>query len=73
MKNIILLTTVTLLFMSAHYTTAEARDCSDPKGFHAKAMCKLMGESSSKPAKEKGDSFWSKLKIGGGKPVDVNN
>ena len=73
MKNIILLTTVTLLFMSAHYTTAEARDCSDPKGFHAKAMCKLMGESPSKPAKEKGDGFWSKLKIGGGKPVDVNN
>ena len=25
------------------YTNAEARDCSNPKGFHEKLMCKLSG------------------------------
>ena len=27
------------------YAKAEARDCSNPKGFHEKLMCKLSGNS----------------------------
>ena len=39
-KIILLLTTISL-FTSVPYGVAEARDCSNPKGFHAKMMCKL--------------------------------
>ena len=44
-KIILLLTTISL-FTSVPYVVAEARDCSNPKGFHEKMMCKLSGSSS---------------------------
>ena len=73
-RIITLLITIPLL-SSISYNSANARDCSDPKGFHAKMMCKVYGSSSSsgtstKSKKEKsGDSFWQKLKDFGGKNV----
>ena len=35
------------------YTNAEARDCSNPKGFHAKLMCKLSGVDNAGEKKSK--------------------
>ena len=35
------------LFTSIPYGAVEARDCSNPKGFHEKMMCKLKGSSGS--------------------------
>ena len=73
MKIIILLATISL-FTSVPYDAAKAaRDCSDPKGFHAKMMCKITGntvssDTSDKPKKE-GNSFWQKIKNFGGKNI----
>ena len=71
-KIIILLATISL-FTSVPYDAAEARDCSDPKGFHAKMMCKLSGDSvssdtSDKP-KKKSNGLWQKIKNFGGKNI----
>ena len=71
-KIIILLATISL-FTSVPYDAAEARDCSDPKGFHAKMMCKITGntvssDSSDKP-KKKSNGFWQKIKNFGGKNI----
>jgi len=71
-KIIILLATISL-FTSVPYDAAEARDCSDPKGFHAKMMCMVSGDSvssstSDKP-KKKGNGFWQKIKNFGGKNI----
>ena len=58
------------LLSSISYTSAMARDCSDPKGFHAKMMCTLSGKSStSKEKKSNPNSFWNKIKNFGGKNV----
>ena len=45
MKTIkILLVLATVSFFTAlPYSIAEARDCSDPKGFHERLMCKSFG------------------------------
>ena len=68
-RIITLLITIPLL-SSITYTSAIARDCSDPKGFHAKMMCKLSGSSStSKEKKSNPDSLWNKIKNLGGKNV----
>ena len=68
-KIITLLITIPLL-SSITYTSAIARDCSDPKGFHAKMMCKLSGSSStSKEKKSNPDSLWNKIKNFGGKNI----
>ena len=71
-KIIILLATISL-FTSVPYDGAEARDCSDPKGFHAKMMCKMSGDSVSSDAsdkpKKKGNGFFNKLKNFGGKNI----
>ena len=71
-KIIILLATISL-FTSVPYDAVEARDCSDPKGFHAKMMCKMTGDSvssdtSDKP-KKKSNGFWQKIKNFGGKNI----
>ena len=71
-KIIILLATISL-FTSVPYDTAEARDCSNAKGFHAKMMCMVSGDSvssdtSDKP-KKKGNGFWQKIKNFGGKNI----
>ena len=72
-KIIILLATISL-FTSVPYDAAKAaRDCSDPKGFHAKMMCMVTGDSvssdtSDKP-KKKGKGFWKTIKEFGGKKV----
>ena len=71
-RIITLLITIPLL-SSITYTSAIARDCSDPKGFHEKMMCKITGDSvssgtSDKPKKE-GYSFWQKIKNFGGKNI----
>ena len=74
-KIIILFTAVTL-FTSVSYNAAEARDCSDPKGFHQKMMCKVTGNKDKiipdKPKKEKsnyGENLWKKIKNFGGKNI----
>ena len=68
-RIITLLITISLL-SSITYSSAIARDCSDPKGFHAKMMCKLSGSSStSKEKKSNPDSLWNKIKNFGGKNV----
>jgi len=45
--KIILLLTVISILTSVPYGVANARDCSNPKGFHEKMMCKLSGSSAS--------------------------
>ena len=75
-KIIILFTAITV-FTSVSYNAAEARDCSDPKGFHEKMMCKISSDSvssdtSGKPKKKKsksGESIWKKIKNFGGKNI----
>ena len=68
-RIITLLITIPLL-TSIAYNSALARDCSDPKGFHAKMMCKLSGNSpTSGEKKENPDSLWNKIKNFGGKKV----
>ena len=68
--KIILSLAIISLFTIASYDTAEARDCSNPKGFHEKMMCTLSGNSStSKEKKENPDSLWNKIKNFGGKNV----
>ena len=62
-KIILLLTTISL-FTSIPYGAVEARDCSNPNGFHEKMMCKLSGD-----AETKGDGFFTKLKNFGGSKV----
>ena len=77
LRIITLLITIPLL-SSITYSSATARDCSDPKGFHAKMMCKFGSygsESSSSTEKTKknksksGESLWKKIKNFGGKNV----
>ena len=69
-KRIITLLITIPLLSSITYTSAIARDCSDPKGFHAKMMCKLGGSAStSKEKKSNPDSLWNKIKNFGGKNV----
>ena len=59
---------------SVTYDAEEARDCSDPKGIHAKMMCKLLpgdsgsSDTSDKP-KKKSNGFWQKIKNFGGKNI----
>ena len=73
---------ITLLFAiplltSITYSSAIARDCSDPKGFHETMMCKISGSSISLGSSEKtkkkkdksGDSIWQKIKNFGGKNI----
>ena len=76
-KIIILFTAITL-FTSVSYNAAEARDCSDPKGFHAKMMCKFSSsqsgsststEKSKKKKSKSGESIWKKIKNFGGKNI----
>ena len=68
-KIIILLVTIPLL-SSITFSAVDARDCSNPKGFHAKMMCRLSGNSStSGEKKENPDSLWNKIKNFGGKNV----
>ena len=68
-RIITLLITIPLL-SSITYTSAIARDCSDPKGFHAKMMCKLSGNSTTSGEKrENPDSLWNKIKNFGGKNI----
>ena len=72
-KIIILFATISL-FTSVPYNVAESRDCSNPKGFHEKLMCKVSGSTSSEPStktkkKKNGESFWQKIKNFGGKNV----
>ena len=71
-KIIMLLATISL-FTSVPNAAVEARDCSNPKGFHEKMMCTITGDSvssdtSDKP-KKKGNSFWQKIKNFGGKNI----
>ena len=67
-KVILLLTTISL-FTSVPYGVAEAGDCSNPKGFHAKMMCKLTGSSASAVETKEtkggdGTSSWIKKFLG---------
>ena len=67
-RIITLLITIPLL-SSITYSSAMA-DCSNPKGFHEKMMCKLSSSSStSGEKKENPDSLWNKIKNFGGKNV----
>ena len=56
-KIIILL--ITISFLTTVPTSANARDCSNPKGFHEKMMCKMSGQGnmiSSETTKTKTDA-----------------
>ncbi len=72
-KIIILLASISI-FTSVPYNVAESRDCSNPKGFHEKMMCKLLpgdsvsSDTSDKP-KKKSNGFWQKIKNFGGKNI----
>ena len=69
LRIITLLITIPLL-SSITYSSATDRDCSDPKGFHAKLMCLGRGSSGSEEKKKKNpDSLWNKIKNFGGKNV----
>ena len=63
------------LLSSITYTSAMARDCSDPKGFHEKMMCKFSSSTSASESSEKtkenksGESLWQKIKKFGGKNI----
>ena len=66
-SKIILLVTAISLLTSAPYGVANARDCSNAKGFHAKLMCKLTGSSSNSGSsassvESKGDGTGSWIK-----------
>ena len=71
-KILMLLATISV-FTSIPYAPAEARDCTDPKGFHERLMCKTFGNSgtaTSDGTKKKSlGSIWEKLKNLGGKNV----
>ena len=81
-KLIILFATISL-FTTSIINSAEARDCSDPKGFHQKLMCKKFfeglefGKSSDNSAttdkpKKQGSGLggvWDAIKNFGGKNV----
>ena len=56
-RIITLLITIPLL-SSITYNSAIARDCSDPKGFHAKMMCKLSGNSTTSGEKRENFIFF---------------
>lgn len=67
--KIILLLTVISLLTSAPYSVANARDCSNPKGFHEKMMCKVSGSSAEavetkETAAGDGTSSWVKKFLG---------
>jgi len=76
-----LLLFITVLFIaSAPFAAYAETDCSDPKGFHAKAVCKLKGlssgsgstktkKSSDSSLKKNTGSIWQKIKNFGGKNV----
>ena len=72
-RIITLLITIPLL-SSITYSSAMARDCSNPKGFHEKLMCKVTGSTSSESStntkkKKSGESIWQKIKNFGGKNI----
>ena len=79
-KTILLLATISVL-ISVPYSIAEARDCSDPKGFHQKLMCQKIffkkeyssSETAVTSESEGGKSgiggVWEKIKNFGGKNV----
>ena len=71
-RIITLLITIPLL-SSITFTSAIARDCSDPKGFHAKMMCKLTGKeityTATDGSKKKSNGFFQKLKNFGGTKI----
>ncbi len=75
LKKISILFTI-IVMTSVSFNTAYAeRDCSNPKGFHAKMACKLQKDSSSGETngikKERGaiGNFLKKIKDFGGKNV----
>ena len=81
-KTILLLTIISVL-TSVPYSIAEARDCSDPKGFHQKLMCKKLFKNlewksdsseetiTAEPEEKKSGvgGLWQKIKNFGGKKV----
>ena len=75
-KIITLIVTIPLL-SSITYSSAMARDCSNPKGFHQKMMCKLSSSNFSLGSSDKsikknnnsGNSIWQKIKNFGGKNI----
>ena len=69
-KIILLITTISLLTWIP-YGVANAGDCSNAKGFHAKMVCKLTGKTSSsataaetKVTNEDGSASWIKKFLG---------
>ena len=68
--KLILLLTIISLFTSVPYGVAQARDCANAKGFHAKMMCKLTGNYvATDGTKKKSNGFFKKLKDFGGEKI----
>ena len=72
LKKIMFISTI-VIFSIATYNSVNAKDCSNPKGFHQKLACKLSGESPSKvqdSSKDSGkDTIWKRIKNFGGKKI----
>ena len=79
MKIIKILTLLVAIsfFNSVPFNAQAEVDCSDPKGFHAKAVCKLKGMSSKDEKSSASDNspkkgiggIWQKIKNLGGKNI----
>jgi hypothetical protein len=72
LKKIMFISTI-VIFSIATYNSVNAKDCSNPKGFHQKLSCKFSGESPSKvqdSSKNSGkDTIWKRIKNFGGKNI----
>jgi len=77
LRILTLIITIPLL-SSVTFASANARDCSNPKGFHEKMMCKVQSIKTSKSSESTdeiksertcSDSLWGKIKCFGGKKV----
>ena len=60
MKKIILLVTSSIFLVATISISAE-RDCSNPKGFHQKLMCKELMENNSNGEDKQGGGLLKKL------------
>ena len=80
MKNVKIIFLSASIFFFASILSVEARDCSDPQGFHEKMMCKLQQDGDKPTLGEVGDmlkpdsdgglkKFLNKIKTFGGKNV----
>ena len=59
--RIVILLAVISLFTTSPYLAAEARDCSNPEGFHEKLMCKM--KQGKEERQDSGEKTGSKCRL----------